>query len=94
MKGLKMMDYLEKREIRDELERKEKGFYIYCIMLGDTAVIEDHKGIDGLGNLFSKKYRNLTAVVSEVEFDTFKSRMAAAGEEIDMEWIEGKGANS
>ena len=85
-----MMDYMEKREICDELETKEKGFYIYCIMLGGTAVIEDHKGIDGIGSLFSTQFRNLTAVVSEVELDKFKSRMATVGEEIDMEWIEEK----
>lgn len=84
------MNYMEKSNICQESGTKEKGYYIYCIVQGSTAVIEDHKGIDGIGSLFSKEYRNLSAVVSEVELDTFKAQMATIGEEIDMEWIEEK----
>jgi len=85
-----MMDYMEKSNSCDEIGTKEKGFYIYCIMQGGTAVIEDHKGIDGICSLFLTQYRNLTAVVSEVELDTFKAQISAVGEEIDMDWIEEK----
>ncbi|MCO1603059.1 GvpL/GvpF family gas vesicle protein [Desulfosporosinus nitroreducens] len=84
------MNYREKSNISQKSGTKEKGYYIYCILQGSTAVIEDHKGIDGIGNLFLKNYRNLTAVVSEVELDTFKAQIAAVGEEIDREWIEEK----
>ena len=84
------MDYLEKRKLGNELGKTGKGFYIYCITLGGPVVIEDHKGIDGLGSIFSTQYRNLTAVVSEVELDMFKSGMVAADQEIDMEWLEEK----
>jgi DNA-binding MarR family transcriptional regulator len=67
-----------------------KGLYIYCIMRESAVINTELKGIDGAGSLFFVQYRDLAAVVSEVELDRFKPHAAGAGKEADMDWIEEK----
>ncbi len=86
-----MMEYCkDKTKKPEEPEENKTGFYIYCVMQEGAVINMDQKGIDGAGSLFPVQYRELAAVVSEVELDKFKLHTASAGNEVDMGWIEEK----
>lgn len=79
----------EKKD-KAQIEPCGSGLYIYCIIRRSAVVNTELKGIDGAGALFPVQYRELAAVVSRVELESFKPRSAGAGKEADMEWIEEK----
>lgn len=85
------MPYYENNSKKpDKSEENKTGIYIYCILQEGATINADQKGIDGSGSLFPVQYRELAAIVSEVELDKFKLHTAAAGKEVDMGWIEEK----
>lgn len=82
------MAYSDKKA--EQSEDSKSGLYLYCILQEESVIDMNLKGIDGTGSLFLIKYRDLAAVVSEVEINKFILPSGDEIKEIDMNWIEEK----
>lgn len=84
------MEYHSKKVNQPEHADDRTGLYLYCILQDEPVIDMELKGIDGAGSLFLIKYRDLAAVVSEVEIYKFKLPSTDKSKENDMNWIEEK----
>ena len=79
------------RTAKKERAGRLEGFYLYCVRksLGAPSVFLA-KGIDGKGQVFTRTYQGLEAVVSMVPLDEFDSETIQVKARNDLSWIKEK----
>ncbi len=66
------------------------GLYLYCVRLRSRVVPEVQRNISGKGSVYAVAYKDIEAVVSEVDMGEFSSKEITEKVQDDLQWIKEK----